>query len=87
MKRESWSPKHTMNLALVLGALASVVLLSVFAEGDHVEAVLAFVGGLLVPGSPLSAILGRERASGDDEPPPSSSGSTSVAPRVLNGGR
>lgn len=87
MKRESWSPKHTMNLALVLGALASVVLLAVFAEGDHVEAVLAFVGGLLVPGSPLSAILGRERSSGDDEPPPSSSGSTSVAPRVMNGAR
>lgn len=58
MKRETWSPKHTMNLVLVLAAITAVVLLSIFAEGAHVTEILAFVGGLLIPGSPVSTLLG-----------------------------
>jgi hypothetical protein len=61
MTREKWGAKHTANLALVLGALAAVVLLSVFADGAHVVEVLAFAGGLLVPGSPFS-VIGRPAA-------------------------
>jgi hypothetical protein len=71
VRREQWSAKHTMNLALILAALASVVLLSIFADGQYVREVLAFVGGLLIPGSPVATLVGRsERLSkpedGDD---------------------
>lgn len=60
MKRETWEPKHTINLVLALAAITAVVVLSVFADGAHVEAVIGFVGGLLVPGSPLPTVLGRK---------------------------
>lgn len=60
MKREAWEPKHTINLVIALAAIAAVVLLTIYADGQHVEAVIAFVGGLLVPGSPLPTLLGRK---------------------------
>jgi len=59
MKRETWEPKHTINLVLALAALTAVVLLTIFADGQYVLAVLAFVGGLLVPGSPIPALVGK----------------------------
>jgi hypothetical protein len=58
MKREQWEPKHTINLALALAALTAVVLLAIFADGAHITSILAFVGGLLVPGSPVPAFVG-----------------------------
>ena len=60
MKRETWEPKHTVNIVVALAAITAVVLLTIFAEGQHVTEVLAFVGGLLVPGSPLPTMLGRK---------------------------
>lgn len=41
----------TWVIALV-AALISVVLLAIFSDGSHVDAVLAFMGGLLLPGMP-----------------------------------
>lgn len=64
MRKETWEPKHTVNLVLVLASLTAVVLLSVFAEGAHVETVFSFVSGLLVPGSFLPTIIGRSGGSG-----------------------
>lgn len=56
MKKNPIAPKHVIwGLALV-ATLAAVVLLSIFAAGDHVEAVLAFAAGLLIPGSPLGGV-------------------------------
>lgn len=58
MKRETWDAKHTTNLVIVLAAIGAVVALSIYADGAHVTEVLAFVAGLLVPGSPLPTMLG-----------------------------
>lgn len=60
MKRENWQPKHTINLVLVLAAVVAVVVLAVFAEGQYVREVLSFVGGLLIPGSPLATLVGQK---------------------------
>lgn len=59
MRRESWEPKHTINLTIILAAIVAVVLLAVFADGQYVREVLAFVGGLLIPGSPVATLVGR----------------------------
>ena len=59
MKREPWQPKHTLNLAVFTLALVAVVLLEIFAHGQHIDAVLGFAAGLLVPGSPLAALTGK----------------------------
>lgn len=50
--------KYTLWAVVFVATLAAVVLLSIFAEGEHIEAVLAFAGGLLVPGSPLGRFFG-----------------------------
>ena len=60
MKRESWEPKHTINLVLILAAITAVVLLAIFADGQYVREVLAFVGGLLIPGSPVATLVGNK---------------------------
>lgn len=59
MMRERWEPKHTVNLVLVLAALVAVVALTVWGDGAYVREVLAFVGGLLIPGSPVATLMGR----------------------------
>ena len=59
MKKETWDAKHTINLVTIVAGLASVVLLAIFADGQHVTEVLAFVGGAMLPGSPLSTIVGK----------------------------
>lgn len=58
MKRERWEPKHTFNLVLITTAIAAIVALSIWADGAHVMEVLAFVAGLLIPGSPVATITG-----------------------------
>jgi hypothetical protein len=68
MRREQWQPKHTVNLVLVLAALLAVVVLAVWADGAYVREILAFVGGLLVPGSALGTLVGRHRSEDDVRP-------------------
>lgn len=51
--------KHIIWLVLAVATLAAIVLLSIFAEGAHVEAVIAFAVGLLVPGSPVAGVTRR----------------------------
>ena len=58
MRRENWEPKHTLNAVIVIAALAAIVLLSIYSDGSHVDAVVGFVSGLLVPGSPIPALFG-----------------------------
>lgn len=61
MKKEPLAAKHVVWSVVLVATLAATVLLSVFAEGAHVEAVLAFAGGLLIPGSPLGGVVRGER--------------------------
>lgn len=70
MKRETWSPKHTINLVIILAAITAVVLLTIFAGGEHVTEVLAFVGGLLIPGSPIATLMGEREPAPPRRVPP-----------------
>lgn len=69
MIREPWQPKHTINLVLVLAAIIAIVLLATLAEGQYVREVIAFVGGLLIPGSALPTMMGGAPPAADDPKP------------------
>lgn len=56
MKKQPIATKHIVWTVALVATLAAVVLLSIFAGGDYVEAVLAFAAGLLIPGSPLGGV-------------------------------
>lgn len=51
--------KHYVWGAVACATLIAVVLLAIFADGAHVTEILAFVAGLLIPGSPLGGIARR----------------------------
>lgn len=59
MKTNRVASKHWVWLGCAVVAAAAWVLVEVFAEGRHVEAVLGFVAGLVVPGSPLGGLVRR----------------------------
>lgn len=62
MADESKAPvagKHWFWLGSIALAAAAWVLVEVFAEGRHVEAIIGLIVGLVVPGSPLGGIARR----------------------------
>lgn len=61
MKKPPIATKHILWIILAVATLATIVLLSVFADGRNVETAVAFALGLLVPGSVLGGIVRGEQ--------------------------
>lgn len=48
--------KHWVNMGVSLGAIAGVVALTIWANGQHVEALIGLLIGLQIPGSNAEAV-------------------------------
>lgn len=47
--KSSWTPGQVTSLAMAVTALGAIVVLTIYAEGRHVDALLALIAGLMMP--------------------------------------